>query len=97
MLQSIHDTNMLYIDTCKIIIHEFYIGRTGILVNGIHYLEPQKTSFPLQYGHVQLHATSLFGWGWWDNCDTLIIMVFLYQNMLFIDEQDKESTTPWLW
>ena len=29
------------------------------------------------WGHVQLCSTSLFGWGCWDNCSTLIIIVFM--------------------
>ena len=31
MQQSIHDTNMSYIDTCTIVIDKCYIGGTGVL------------------------------------------------------------------
>ena len=37
MRQSIHDTNMPYIDTCTIVIDIFYIGRAGVLVDGIRF------------------------------------------------------------
>ena len=43
--QSTHDTIMSYINTCMVVIYMFYIGMTDVLVDGIHYLEPQKTSF----------------------------------------------------
>ena len=46
MRQSIHDTNMSYIETCTIVIDILHIFRNGVLVDGLHYLEPQKkTSF----------------------------------------------------
>ena len=45
MQQSIHDTNMSLIDTCTILIEMLYIGRNGVLLEGIHYLEPQQTPF----------------------------------------------------
>ena len=54
MQQSSHDTNMSHIDNCTIAIDIFCIGRTRVLVYGIHSLEPQKTSFESPWGHVQL-------------------------------------------
>ena len=75
MRQSIHDTNKSYIESCAIVIVIFYIGGTGSLVDGIHYLEPQEKC-PLRH-HKACAITSLFGWGRWHNCGTLIIAVFL--------------------
>ena len=43
--QSTHDTIMSYINTCMVVIDMFYIGMTEVLVDGIHYLEPQKNVF----------------------------------------------------
>ena len=95
MQQHVDDTNMWYIDTCAIMIDIFYIGRPGVLVNGIHRLEPQQNrllhrhkdacnSAPLPCldedgGKI---ATRWLSW------------CFLSSNMLYIDERDKESTTP---
>ena len=45
MRQTIHDINMWYIDTCTIVIGIFYIGWNVVLVDGRHYLEPQKMLF----------------------------------------------------
>ena len=42
MQQTIHDTSMVYTDTCTIVIDILNIGRTGVLVDGIHSLEPQQ-------------------------------------------------------
>ena len=52
MQQTIHDTSMAYTDTCTIVIDIFNIGRTGVLVDGIHSLEPQQNfQSTFQVGH----------------------------------------------
>ena len=61
----------------------FYIGSTGVLADGIHYLEPQQTLIAPPIEHVQLRASSLFGGGRWDNCGTLIIAAF-YLKIWFL-------------
>ena len=50
-------------------------GRTGVLVNSIHYLKPQQNR--------RFRAVSFFWWRRWDNCDTLIIVVFLLLKYAF--------------
>ena len=42
MQQNINDTKMSYIDTYTIVINLFYIGRAGVSVDDMHYLEPQR-------------------------------------------------------
>ena len=69
MRQSIHDTNMSYIETCTIVIDILHIGRTGVLVDGLHYLQPQK-KHPLRRHKGTCNSTPL-------PSDTLIIAVFL--------------------
>ena len=52
MQQTIHDTSMAYTDTCTIVIDIFNIGRTGVLVDVIHPLEPQQNfQSTFQVGH----------------------------------------------
>ena len=63
--------NMSYIETCTVVIdilHIHDIGRIGVLVDGIHYLEPQK--HPLRC-HKGTRNSALL------RSDTLIIAVFL--------------------
>ena len=46
-----NDTNMPHIDTCTIVIDISYIGRTGVLIDAIHYLEQPKKRLLLLRRH----------------------------------------------
>ena len=61
----------------------FYIDATTVLMDGMHHSAQQITILCIAYGHMQLRANSLFGWGRWDKRQHTGIAMF-YVKIRFV-------------